>query len=248
MKRLISADVVRQEYQAGTRRIEVSVADSIVTPEARTVASQIGLEIVDCDNASACCPQNVVANNAVKGDCGQSAAKAQENDELAKVRAAVLAELPNGSVPPDVVDLMVQKVMAEKKAKASCPTGDGSYLSTTSSAGIKSVCGASVKMGIFNGTAQENCVGCTDVVTAADGSPMGAGFMEWENSFFPWKPKYDEVDYVIEGELHIRCGDETTVGKAGDVIFIPRGSNIEFGTPSRVRFFYVAYPANWAEK
>lgn len=247
MKRLISAEVVRQEYQAGTRRIEVSVADSIVTPEARSVAAQIGLEIVDCANASVACSQNAAPADA-KGACQQGAAKAQEDGDLAAVRAAVLAELPNGSVPPDVVDLMVQKVVAEKKAKGACPTGDGSYQSTTNSAGVKSVCGASVKMGIFNGAAQENCVGCTDVVTAADGSPMGAGFMEWENSFFPWKPKYDEVDYVIEGELHIRCGNETTVGKAGDVIFIPKGSNIEFGTPSRVRFFYVAYPANWAEK
>ena len=33
--------------------------------------------------------------------------------------------------------------------------------------------------------------------------------------------------------------------KAGDVMFIPKGSSIEFGTPSTVRFLYVAWPANW---
>ena len=35
------------------------------------------------------------------------------------------------------------------------------------------------------------------------------------------------------------------VAKAGDVMFIPKGSSIEFGTPSTVRFLYVAWPANW---
>ncbi len=33
---------------------------------------------------------------------------------------------------------------------------------------------------------------------------------------------------------------ETLVAKAGDVMFIPKGSSIEFGTPSTVRFLYVA--------
>ena len=31
-----------------------------------------------------------------------------------------------------------------------------------------------------------------------------------------------------------------------DVFFIPKGSAIEFGTPDKVRFVYVAYPADWS--
>lgn len=45
---------------------------------------------------------------------------------------------------------------------------------------------------------------------------------------------------VLEGELHVRHEGETMVAKAGDVMFIPKGSSIEFGTPSTVRFMYVA--------
>ena len=29
---------------------------------------------------------------------------------------------------------------------------------------------------------------------------------------------------------------------------LPKGSEIVFGTPSRVRIFYVTYPADWAGK
>jgi ethanolamine utilization protein EutQ len=84
-----------------------------------------------------------------------------------------------------------------------------------------------------------------DVITDRDGSPMGVGFMRFENGSFPWTLNYDEVDYVIEGELEIRVGDQSFIGHAGDVIFIPRGTSILFCTSTFTRFMYVTYPANW---
>jgi ethanolamine utilization protein EutQ len=85
----------------------------------------------------------------------------------------------------------------------------------------------------------------TDVITDRDGSSMGAGLMSFEQGSFPWTLNYDEIDFVIEGELEIRVGDESYVGRAGDVIFIPRGTSILFCTATRCRFLYVTYPANW---
>jgi ethanolamine utilization protein EutQ len=85
-----------------------------------------------------------------------------------------------------------------------------------------------------------------DVVTGSDGSPMGAGLMSFEEGSFAWTLKYDEIDYVIEGELEIRVQDESYVGHAGDVIFIPRGTSIFFCTPTRCRFLYVTFPADWS--
>ncbi len=38
--------------------------------------------------------------------------------------------------------------------------------------------------------------------------------MQWENAFFPWTLNYDEIDMVLEGELHVRH-QETLVAKAG---------------------------------
>jgi ethanolamine utilization protein EutQ len=56
---------------------------------------------------------------------------------------------------------------------------------------------------------------------------------------------YDEVEYVLEGELHLTCGDQVVVARPGDVVAVPRGSSITFGTPSWARFLYVTYPADW---
>ena len=86
-----------------------------------------------------------------------------------------------------------------------------------------------------------------DVVTAEDhGAPMAAGFMSLHAGSFPWTLDYDEVEYVIEGELHVGTDAGTVVGRPGDVLYIPRGTSITFGTPSWAKFLYVTYPANWA--
>lgn len=86
-----------------------------------------------------------------------------------------------------------------------------------------------------------------DVVTADDKSPMATGYMTLDKGEFPWTLTYDEVDVVLEGELVITRGKDQARGLAGDVIFIPKGSSITFGTPSRTRFVYVAFPVNWSE-
>lgn len=87
-----------------------------------------------------------------------------------------------------------------------------------------------------------------DVVTSGDGSPMSAGYMSLERGGFPWTLTYDEIDIVLEGELVITRGQEAARGLAGDVLFIPRGSSIEFSTPTSVRFVYVTYPADWEQQ
>jgi ethanolamine utilization cobalamin adenosyltransferase len=115
---------------------------------------------------------------------------------------------------------------------------------------LKMVIGSSVIMEPFGtelATPGAN-VRLKDVVTSADGSSMAAGYMALEKGEFPWTLTYDEVDIVLEGELVITRGSVAAHAKTGDVIFIPKGSSITFGTPSHVRFIYVAFPANWNEQ
>jgi ethanolamine utilization protein EutQ len=87
-----------------------------------------------------------------------------------------------------------------------------------------------------------------DVVVTEDRSPMGAGYMSLDKGEMQWTLTYDEIDIVLEGELVITRGSEQVRGKTGDVIFIPKGSSITFGTPSWTRFVYVVFPVNWNEK
>lgn len=85
-----------------------------------------------------------------------------------------------------------------------------------------------------------------DVVTAEHGLPIAAGVMSLRAGSFAWTLDYDEVEYVIEGELHITTAGQKAVGRPGDVIAVPKGSSITFGTPSWAKFLYVTYPADWS--
>ncbi|MDQ3007835.1 MAG: cupin domain-containing protein [Chloroflexota bacterium] len=87
-----------------------------------------------------------------------------------------------------------------------------------------------------------------DVVQTQDRSPMGAGYMSLDKGEMQWTLTYDEIDIVLEGELVITRGSEQVRGKTGDVIYIPKGSSITFGTPNWARFVYVTFPVNWNEK
>lgn len=85
-----------------------------------------------------------------------------------------------------------------------------------------------------------------DVITHQHGSPIAAGFMSLTKGNFPWTLTYDEIDYIIEGELHIGTSQGTVIGKPGDVLYIPKNNSITFGTPNWTKFFYITYPAEWS--
>lgn len=84
-----------------------------------------------------------------------------------------------------------------------------------------------------------------DVVTGADGSPMGVGYMTMTAGEFGWTFDYDEVQVVLEGELRLGGDGGDQVARAGDVFHIPKGSHVVFSTPSWARFVYVTHPADW---
>jgi ethanolamine utilization protein EutQ len=162
---------------------------------------------------------------------------------------------PDDVVTHEAVDLaralgvrLIRETSGSTPLSASSPPGRPAIPVTLPP--LKAVLGSGVVMDPFGeGLATPGAnVRLKDVITSADGSSMAAGYMALEKGEFPWTLNYDEVDIVLEGELVITRGGVIARGKPGDVIFIPKGSSITFGTPSHVRFIYVAFPANWNEQ
>lgn len=237
MKRLITANTVQQEKAAGHTTLEVSLPGCIVTPEARLVASQVGLKIIE----------TVAQQQAKFFSPTQSAIFDQtplNEKDLSTIRQAILARLPEAKkLDNNLIAQLIKKTIATQSVAATSSTLSKNVVPQK----IKHVASNTIQMGIFSEAGAENEVGIADVITSEDNSPMAGGFMAWKNCFFPWTLNYDEIDLVLEGELHIRHEEQIVVGKVGDVLFIPKGSKIEFGTPTSVRFFYVAHPANWQD-
>jgi ethanolamine utilization protein EutQ len=84
-----------------------------------------------------------------------------------------------------------------------------------------------------------------DLFSLEESPRLGAGIMEMTDSRFPWTLTYDEMDYIIEGRLDIHEGDRVTSAGAGELVYLPKGSKIEFAAQGHCRFLYVVTPANW---
>ncbi|WP_455452699.1 ethanolamine utilization protein EutQ [Streptococcus parasanguinis] len=84
-----------------------------------------------------------------------------------------------------------------------------------------------------------------DLLTLEESPRLGLGLMTMDKTTFPWHLDYDEVDYVIEGRLDVISDDEVMSAGPGEIIFIPKGSDIQFSVKDKARFIYVTYPADW---
>ena len=91
----------------------------------------------------------------------------------------------------------------------------------------------------------EGRVWSRDLFSLEEAPRLGCGLMVMEKTTFPWKLTYDEMDYVIDGRLDILVGGETVSAGPGEVLHIPRGSEIQFSAKGKVRFLYFVYPADW---
>ncbi|SUG13909.1 ethanolamine utilization protein EutQ [Salmonella enterica subsp. arizonae] len=185
MKKLITANDIRAAHARGEQAMSVVLRASIITPEAREVAELLGFTITECDES-------------VPVSTSTQACKSESQ----RIREAIIAQLPEGQFTESLVAQLMEKVLKEKQS-LELGTMQPSFTSVTGKGGVKVIDGSSVKFGRFDG-AEPHCVGLTDLVTEQDGSSMAAGFMQWDNAFFPWTLNYDEIDMVLEGELHVR--------------------------------------------
>ena len=84
-----------------------------------------------------------------------------------------------------------------------------------------------------------------DLFTLEQSPRLGVGIMEMTDTTFPWTLNYDEMDYVVEGRLDVLCNGRKASAGPGEVIYIPRGSEIQFSVTGHARFLYFVYPADW---
>ena len=84
-----------------------------------------------------------------------------------------------------------------------------------------------------------------DLFTLEQSPRLGVGIMEMTDTTFPWTLNYDEMDYVVEGRLDILCNSRHVSAGPGELIHIPKGSEIQFSVTGHARFLYFVYPADW---
>ncbi|HUM36843.1 MAG TPA: cupin domain-containing protein [Anaerolineae bacterium] len=221
-KRLITATDIRRLKETGEVCVVVAKGD-LVTPLALDAARELGVELRYEANGAADLP-------------AWSGAAQRARREAAQTQAASATPAP--VAPPDALEARVREIVTAMVAKCHTPAPVTP---------VRHITGRGLQLPLFpfDVGRPEMDVRLLDVVTSAHGSPMAGGIMSFRAGNFPWTLDYDEIDYVIEGELHIGTPQGTVIGLPGDVLYIPKGSSITFGTPQWTKFFYVTFPAEW---
>lgn len=254
---LISAADIRKAKMAGNTELVVP-ANAIITPQATDMARQHGIALVDTASAS---PMPSAAPAPVASTPAAPAAAPAANgttcdDFYAEVRKRVADQLPENIRNAPVVDELVRKALAEQGCECDACTAyrpeiTGNCPAPANPAHDKAgevirVNSKALPWENFDEAPCNEVINIVDVITEKDGSPMGVGYLEWQNASFAWHLDYFEVQIVLEGELHITVGGKTLVGKPGDIFYVPKGTNLIFGSPGYVKFAYVTWPVDWA--
>ena len=233
MKKLITAREVQECKNAGRCKMYVD-KNTIITPAARDAAMEKDIAFVVGE-------EELVKEMEVL----PVSKKIDEKQQSESVEEKVVQKLSGEEkdIDVDLIYKIVKEVLAQSMGEAI----KRSFEKECDSSGLKLIRGNTVQCERFETGNPDAKVGLTDVVNTKESPNMGAGFMTIEKSSFDWELCYEEFDYIVEGTLDITINGKTYNGKAGDVFFIPKNSKITWSTPDFARFFYITYPANWAE-
>jgi ethanolamine utilization protein EutQ len=78
---------------------------------------------------------------------------------------------------------------------------------------------------------------------------LSAGFVTFPagGATDPWTLPYEEVFYVVEGELTIHLDGTPIIAAAGDVVTLEKGVTVVYEGAPGTRAFFSLVPANWLE-
>ena len=146
-------------------------------------------------------------------------------------------------VTAKLVAQIVKEVMASLPGTAEKKT----LKKEAHASGLRLVKGKTVECEPFNTGDPRDKVGIKEILSIKESPQMASGFMSIEKTSFAWDLAYEEVDYILEGTLEITVEGTTYKGEAGDVFYLPKDTRVTFSSPDKAKFFFVTYPANWAE-
>lgn len=221
MKKLISVKDVELALGEGKSVIYVD-NNTLITPAARDVAAEMGLIFT---------PQPPREHPFPESPKAMTSEKSQALGMDGEMLFQLLKQILNKGTLNSILESL-------KQPKP--------YEAETAGNGAKVVRGNSVRYDVFDTGNPQAKVTYQELISKEESS-MSAGFLTIDQSQFDWTLSYQEVDYVIEGTLTVTIDGKTLTAYPGDVVFVPAGSKVTWGSPDRAKVFYVTYPANWAD-
>ena len=217
MKKLICVKEMEEFIKTGKTKFYVT-SDMIITPSAKDLAKNKSIELTT--ESQGCELKSNINVNLSDSDL--------DSEAMLKLFKA-----------------MMNKGLLQEVLK--CLNGENlPYESECDVNGLKIVRGNTVKLDVFD-TGNPDVNAHYQELVSKEESKMSAGFLVIEKSRFDWELTYEEIAYVIEGTLTVELNGKTYTAHEGDVLFVPSGSKVVWGSPDKAKIFYATYPANWAD-
>lgn len=118
---------------------------------------------------------------------------------------------------------------------------DNPYMAEKDCSGLKVVRGNSVKYEVLDTGNPNDKVFYQEIINADDDSSMNAGFITIETCSFDWETTCQEIYYVVEGTLTVTVNGKVYTAHPGDSVFFPKGAKLVFGSPDKMKAFYVTH-------
>jgi ethanolamine utilization protein EutQ len=216
-KCVITVVDVLEAGQAGKKIIPALPAECIVTAGARDKANELGI-VLD-EGADVPKPSGI-------SPAGPPAAEAEtvvrEVCDLLKNRIA-------SGIDPKSLERLVREVVSAKLTAA------GPVQAASQIEGVCFVSGQRLLETPSGPVPVAEKALVAEAIRCGVNTPLSGGYMEWEKASFDRNVEYPEIGIVIEGELHVTVGGKTLVAKAGDMVFFPKGVQVVYTAPAKVR-------------
>ncbi|KUO51745.1 MAG: hypothetical protein APF76_15295 [Desulfitibacter sp. BRH_c19] len=225
MKTLITVSEIKQFLGKGKKTMYVDT-NTIITPAAKDAAGEYGIKIV-------------------LGAQAKEVYETKQDDAEVKACTDTIETVKHEVTGVDPA--MIAKIVGEVMKNLNQTQRPSQLVKEADASGLRLVKGDTVVLENFNTGDPNHNVKIKEILNIKESPNMATGFMSMEKTTFDWHLTYDEIDYIVEGTLEFIINGKKYTGKAGDVFFIPADTKVTFSAPDKVKFFFVTYPANWAE-
>ena len=228
-KQIITELDIIQASKNGKKTLHVSPTEFIVTAQARDTSLQLGVTLVEDSTPIVSSPVELAISTGLTSN--EDFSDSDTKNLVLKVVESIRGALPPGTDRAEVTRLVRNAVAA----RMGSPVSPMASVAVTTASGIIFV----DSKALLEKSSKADTVKEKTLLAEAIGRPgeskLAAGYLVWERMTYDRIVEVPEIIVVIEGELHLKVNNQTTIAKPGDMVYLPEGVNVTLGALAKVK-------------
>jgi ethanolamine utilization protein EutQ len=222
-KCIITVTDVLEAAQRRNKTLAANPSDCIITPGARDKAAELGIVINEGPETPAALPARF------------SESLPAQTEKLVREVCTLMKERLPAETEPQNLELLVRAAVMNRLGDSDPSNAPDAVQPVACIDGVCFISGARLLEGGSGPVPIAEKALVAEAIRCGDDVKLAGGYMEWQQAAFNRTVEFPEIGIVIEGELHLAVGGKTLVAKAGDMVYFPKGAQVGYSSPGRVR-------------